>query len=91
MFWVSFCGTQVEADEYEYTIKIKHPTEQREDRKYLFTGTRDCVSCDVSDEDMKGKGDALLLNKALLERAAFDKEEDFFKFEFCLVITKKNN
>ena len=91
MFWVAFCGTQMEADEYEYTIKIKNPTEQREDRKYLFTGTRDCVSCDVSHEDMKVKGDALLLNKALLERATFDKEGEFLKVDYCLVIKKKNN
>ena len=89
MWWVSFCGTQVEANEYEYTIKIKNPTEQRENRKYLFTGTRDCVSCDVSHEDMKVKGDALLLNKALLERAANEKDEKFLKFDCCVVIKKK--
>ena len=79
----------MEADEYEYTIKIKNPTEQREDRKYLFTGTRDCVSCDVSHEDMKVKGDALLLNKALFKRAAKEKDEESPKVSFGLVVKKK--
>ena len=78
----------MEADEYEYTIKLKNPTEKRADRRYLFTETRDC---DVSHEDMKVKGDALLLNKALLERATFEKEEDFLKFDYYFVIKKKNN
>ena len=83
MFWISLCGTQVEAEEYEYTIKIRHPTEQREDRKYLFTGSRDCVSCDVSHEDMKVKGEGLLLNNALLEKAAVENDGNFLKFKWC--------
>jgi len=90
MFWISFAGTPVEAGEYDYTLKIRHPTERREDREYLFTGTRDCESCDVSYvEDMKVKRSALFLNKALLESASVSKEKDTFKFEFSFVIRKK--
>jgi len=87
MFWISFAGTPVEAEEYDYTLKIRHPTERREDRQYLFTGTRDCESCDVSHEDMKVKGSALFLNKALLESAGASMEND--KFRFLFVIRKK--
>ena len=87
MFGVSFCGTQVDADEFEYTIKLKNPTEKRTDRRYLFTGTRDC---DVSHEDMEVKGDSLLLNKALYERAALEKDERCLTFLWCLAIRKNN-
>ena len=89
MFWISFCGTQGEAEKYKYNIKIRHPTEQQEDTKYLFTGSRDCVSCDVSHEDMKVKGEGLLLNNALLEKAAVENDGNFLKFKWCLVIKRK--
>ena len=89
MFWISFCGTQVEAKEYEYTIKIKNPIEEGEDRKYLLTEPRDCITCGVSHEDMKVKGDALFLHKTLLERAAKEKDEKMLKLEWCLVVKKK--
>jgi len=89
MFWISFAGTPVEAEEYNYTLKITHPTERREGRAYLFTGTRDCESCDVSYGDMKVKGSALFLNKALLESASATKEKDKFLLDLRFVIRKK--
>jgi len=89
MFWVSFAGTSVEAEEYNYTLKIRHPTEKREDRQYLFTGMRDCESCDVSLEDMKVKGSALFLNKALLKSASATQEKDKFLIKWRFVIRKK--
>jgi len=89
MVWISFAGTQVEAEEYDYTLKIRHPTERREDRQYLFTGTRICESCDVSREDMRVKGSALFLNKALLESASVSKEKDKFLFDLRFLIRKK--
>jgi len=86
IIWISFAGTQVEAEEFSYTLKIRHPTERREGRQYLFTGTRDCESCDVSMKDMKAKGSALFLNKALLESACASKENEY---RFRFVIRKK--
>ena len=86
MFWISLVGTQVEANEYEYTVKIKKPTEQGEDRTYLFPGSRDCMSCDVSHEAMKEKGKALFLDRDLMERAT-DRNDG--KMHYTLVIKKK--
>merc|ERR1711974_412864 len=87
MFWVSHVGTQMEADKYQYTLKIENPKRKSENSKYLlFNGTRDCMSCDVSHEDMKEKGDALFLNRGLLERAVNGSDG---KIHYTLVINKK--
>ena len=75
-----------EAEEYQYTIKLKNPTENRADRKYLFAGTRDCMSCDVSHEAMKEKGKALFVDKDLMERAT---DENDGKIRYTFVIKKK--
>jgi len=89
MCWISFGGTQMEAEDYEYTIKIKNSTEKRDKRRYLFTGKRECVSCDVSYEDMKKKGSALFLNKDMLESAAIQNDGEFLKFECVLLIKQE--
>ena len=52
----------------------------------LCTGITGCVSCDVTAEDMKEKGDALILNKAMLERAANKNDQ---KVIFTFKIVKK--
>ena len=93
MFWISICGTQKEADEYEYTIKIENSAKNRAKQINLFTGKRDCVSCDLSCEEMKEKRwrkeGALFLNKDMLESAAMENDEQFLKFSYTLVIKKK--
>ena len=73
MVWISFCGSQKEAEEYEYSIKICSPAGGK---KHLLTGKRKCMSVDVSHEDVKQKGNALFLNKDMLESAAneYDRE-----------------
>ena len=88
MFWVSHVGTQMEADQYQYTLKIENAIARRAERSeyLLFAGTRDCVSCDVSHEDMKAKGDALFLNKDLLKKAVNGSDG---KIHYTLVINKK--
>jgi len=53
---------------------------------YLFTGTRECVSCEVSHEDMKKKKEALLINKTLLEKAVKDPKKN--RFTLKIMITK---
>ena len=89
MFWVSFSGTQMKAEDYEYKLKIENLPENRAKEWYLFSGKRGCVSCDVSGEDMKEKGDAVFLNKALLERAAIENDGQFIKFNYALNIDEK--
>ena len=86
MFWISFCGTQKEAEDYEYSIKIDSSAAKKAGRtKYLFTGSRQCVSCDVSHEDMKRKMEALCINQELMRKAA----EGQCEFEFKVMIAKQ--
>jgi len=63
MFWISFSGGQDEANKYEYILKIQSSDPQPD---YLFTGSRRCVSCEVSHEDMKREMTALMIDKKLL-------------------------
>ena len=67
MFWISFSGSQGDANKYEYMLKIKS-TEPQPD--YLFTGARRSVSCEVSHKEMKEKSTALFIDKKLLQQAA---------------------
>ena len=56
MFWISHCGTQQEAKEYIYTIKIESYADEMAGRtQFLLTGTGECLSCEVSHEDVKQK------------------------------------
>jgi len=89
MFWISICGTQAEAADHTYEFKIKNSTEKQAKEMYIFSGKRDCVSCDVYHEDMKEKKDALFINQALLERAAMENDGQFLKFSYALKIEKK--
>ena len=64
MFWISFSGGQGEADKYEYMLKIKSSVPQP---TILFTGGRQCVSCEVSQKEMKKEMTAVFIDKKLLE------------------------
>ena len=58
--------------------------------KYLFTGGRECNSCDLSHDDVKESGRSVFLNRALLEEAAADvNNKDRLEIHFTLVIKKK--
>jgi len=86
MFWVSFCGGESEAAKYEYTLKIQSSEDKKDGgTKYLFTGTRQCVSCEVSHEDMKEEMEALLINKKLVKAAEGNEK----KVEYRVIVTKK--
>ena len=89
MFWVSLCGTPMEAKEYEYTIKIESSAEKKAGRtKYLLIGTGDCISCDVSHEDVKkDETEVMLFSQGILKKAAEGNDEK--KVEWKLVIQKK--
>ena len=93
MFWVSIGSSSLEAAGYTYKLKIKNP---QEEDNFIFSGKhQDCVSCEVSGEDMKNKGDALFLSKALFKRAAEENDGQSllssfpFKFSVTLEIEKK--
>ena len=88
MFWVSFCGSPKEAEEYEYSLKIISSADRKAGRtKYLFTGIRQCVSCDVSHRDMEEGMEALIIDKKLLVKAAEGHNEN--ELEINLKITKQ--
>jgi len=85
MFWISFCGTKEEAELYEYTIKIVSSAEKKAGRtQYLFTGSRRCVSCDVSHKDMKKTTEALFVSKDLMRKAAEGHSEK--RLEYLLTV-----
>ena len=89
MFWISLCGTPKEAKEYEYTIKIESSSDKKAGRtKLLLTGTGECLSCEVSHEDVKTKTtNVLLFFQDMLKIAAEGNDEN--KLEWRLVIRKK--
>lgn len=85
MFWVSSDGTQKEAENYQYTLEILDPQDHSE---CLFLAERPCVSCDVSHEKMKECASAILLDKALLERASKVNEVVERSFDWRLTIRR---
>ena len=88
MFWISYCGTPKEAKEYEYTIKIKSSAENKAGRtKVLLMGTGECLSCEVSHEDVKRRPKVMLFSNDILKEAAEGNDEN--DFEWRLVIQKK--
>ena len=94
MFWISLVGTPKEAEEYEYTIKIVSSVDEKAGRtKYLLIGTGDCLSCDLSQEDVKKKKkmstatEVMLFPKDILQKAAEGHDEKYIQWN--LVIKKK--
>jgi len=67
MFWISYTGGPDEADKYEYIVKIQSSEPQSD---YFFTGSRRCVTCNVSQEDMKKEMTAVFIDNKLLQKAA---------------------
>lgn len=75
MFWVSSPIKRVFRDrnknkKYKYTLKISSPTEKD---VFLFVGTRFCIPCHLSHDDVKKRRCALTLEKELVDMA---KSED---------------
>ena len=88
MFWISLCGTPKEAREYEYTIKIVSSADRKAGRtKFLLTGTGECLSCEVSHEDVKRKPTKVMLfSQDILKKAAEGNGKK--RLEWRLVIKK---
>jgi len=89
MFWVSFCGTQKEANEYEFMVKIACSEAKKAGRsEFLASGTMECISCDdMSHEEAKKKGVDVLFPKKLLDKAGKGEAEN--GLDFTLSIKKK--
>lgn len=68
MFWVSNVSLSVPATNYKYTLKVQKRVNSNEFRDdYVFEGTRYCVPCDLSHEDVKKKRCALTLDQELVK------------------------
>ena len=88
MFWVSFCGSQKGANEYEYMVKIASSVAKKAGRsEFLASGTRECISCDMSHEEAKKKAAGVLFPKKLLDKAREGEVEN--RLEWTLSIKKK--
>ena len=55
---------------------------------YLFSGKSECVSCDVSYEDLKKKGSALFLYKDMLESAAIHTDGEIRDIDLVIMLNK---
>ena len=86
MFWISFSGGQDEANKYEYILKIQSSDPQPD---YLFTGSRRCVSCEVSHEDMKREITALMIDEKLLHSAIVKIGNVENRINFTLMVKKR--
>ena len=89
MVWISLCGTPKEAKEYENTIKIESSAEKKAGRtKFLLIGTGECLSCEVSHEDVKRRPTKVMLfSHDILKEAAEGNDEKNLEWRF--VIRKK--
>lgn len=70
LFWMAYIGPKDLASSYKYTVQVQKS--KAEEKKYAFEGTRYCVPCDLSHEDVKRKRCALMLEKELVDSAAKD-------------------
>merc|ERR1719262_399436 len=67
--WISCALTEAEAANYEYTYQVNSESETGR-IKCFFSGTRPCLSCDVSPIEVKLQKIGLLLGVEVFEKAA---------------------
>ena len=80
MSWISLTGTAKDAKKYEYTLKLLN----RDETEILATKKTECLSCDMSSEDVK-KATALFLTRDDVKRAETDEK----KLKWKVLIKKK--
>ena len=85
MFWISYCGSQKEANNYEFKIKIQSSRDKKNGKEtFLSKNTARCVSCELSVEDMKDdKQGAVVFSKRLLREAA-DGNNQLLDYVLCI-------
>ena len=66
MFWISYIGAKDSARKFKYTMQVKA---SENSQKYHSEGTKWCVPCDLSLEEVKRKVCAIFLDKELVEEA----------------------
>jgi len=69
IFWISYGGPKIEAGGFRFSLKIER---RRDKEAFLYEGATDCVSCDISYDDMKERKDGLILSKRVLEASVAD-------------------
>merc|ERR550517_2097174 len=67
IFWVSHIGPRDEAKTFKFTLRLKS-TEGR----IIAEGTRPCVPCDVTPDEMERKCYGIVLAEAWMEEAERD-------------------
>ena len=69
--WISCIASKMsDAKRYEYSFKVKSPEKAAgRNTVYLFQGTRRCVPCDLSHNEVRKKGCYLVLDEETIEDA----------------------
>ena len=72
-----------------YTIKIESSADRKAGRtKFLLIGTGDCLSCDVSHEEVEREAtEVMIFSQDILKKAAQGHDEK--KLQWRLIIKKK--
>ena len=84
MFWISSCGRAKEAEKYEYKLMLNSSVDPNVAATNLVSAERECVSCEMSHEEVKKNAKGLLFPHDLLDKAAEEKW-----IGWTLVIKKK--
>ena len=81
MFWISLTGIAKEAKEYEYTLKLRN----KDGADILAFKKTECLSCDMSSDDVKKKATVLFVSRDDVKQADTDEK----KLEWKVLIKKK--
>jgi len=92
MFWISFCGRAKEAEKYEYKLMLKSSIDNNVATTNLLSGERECMSCEMSHEEVMKKAKGLLFPHDLLDKAVEGQTDEVEKWTgWTLVIKKKSH
>ena len=75
MFWISLTGTANEAKKYEYTLKLRN----KDGTEVIAFKKTECLSFDMSSDDVKKKATALFLTRDDVKQAETDEKKLWWK------------
>jgi len=81
MFWISLTGIAKEAKEYEYTLKLRN----KDGADILAFKKTECLSCEMSSDDVKKDATALFLTRDDVKQAETNEK----KVQWKVLIKKK--
>ena len=81
MFWISLTGTAKKAKEYEYTLKLRN----KDGADILAFKKTECLSCEMSSDNVKKDATALFLTRDDVKRAETDEK----RLKWKVLIKKK--